>query len=92
VWSTIGADATVSGATLAVASSAVSVACDGAEKHTNKAVASINAERPLALIFIFGDLPIPLVPKNRNEPDGVSVAGQKKGNLWAAGGKNWAVA
>jgi hypothetical protein len=48
----MGADAAVSGSTLAVTSSARSVACDGAEKHTNNAVATINAERPLALIFI----------------------------------------
>jgi hypothetical protein len=63
---------------LAAALSALAAACDGPAKHTKSPVANINAERPLALIFI-GQSPHLPAPKDAMRPWGVSAAGQKKG-------------
>src|SRR5882724_13066243 len=73
----MGGPAALSGFELAAASSAPVAAGDGPARHTKSPVASINAERPLALIVI-GNLPICPPPK-RNEPPRVSATGQKKG-------------
>jgi hypothetical protein len=73
-----GASARSSDFPLAAALSALAAACDGPAKQTKITVASINAERPLALIFI-ANLPILPAPKSAMSPWGVSAAGQKKG-------------
>jgi hypothetical protein len=62
----------------ATALSAAVAACDGPAKHTKSPVATINAERPLALIVI-GNLPMCQPPDGGKKPRGVSAAGQKKG-------------
>ena len=62
----------------AAASSAPAAACDGPAKHTKSPVASINAERPLALMVIALISPF-ASPRREKRPRGVSAAGQKKG-------------
>ena len=57
--------------------SAPAPASDGPAKHTNSPAARINAERPLALIFIWQSPHLPAPGEKR--PCGVSAAGQKKG-------------
>jgi hypothetical protein len=58
----MGAPAAVSGFELAVVLSALAgAACDDPAKHTKSPAASINAQRPLALIVI-GNLPFLPVP------------------------------
>jgi hypothetical protein len=57
---------------------ALAAACDGPAKHTNIPVASINAERPLALVVIWQSPHLP-VPGSEMRPCRVSAAGQKKG-------------
>src|SRR5947208_9475484 len=63
---------------LSAALSALAAACDGPAKHTKSPVARINAERALALIFIWKSPHLPAL-KGAMRPWGVSAAGQKKG-------------
>jgi hypothetical protein len=58
--------------------SALAAACDGPAKHTHNPVASINAERPLALIIMWQSPHLP-APESEMRPRRVSTAGQKKG-------------
>src|SRR6202020_1066966 len=70
------------------APSALAVACDGPAKHTNSPVASINAERPLALIIMWQSphLPVP----GAKETSRRVHSGAEKGNLRASPGENGA--
>jgi hypothetical protein len=63
---------------VAALSALAAIVGDGAAKHTNSPVASINAERPLALIFMWQSPHLP-VPEGEMRPRCVSTAGQKKG-------------
>src|SRR3954469_19153098 len=54
------------------------VAGDGPAKHTNSPVATINAERPLALTIMWQSPHLP-VPTSEMRPRAMSRAGQKKG-------------
>ena len=76
---------------VAVALSAVVAACDGPAKHTHSPVASINAERPLALIIIWQSPHLP-VPRRERRPARVSTARQKKGIFGRTPGENRAAA
>src|ERR1700682_5120312 len=82
----MGAPAALSGFELTAALSASAPACDGPAKHTKSPVASINAERPLALIVI-GNLPICQPPK-RNETLRRVRSGAERGNLRASPGES----
>src|SRR5260370_30813613 len=73
-----GAPAVSSDFALAAALSALAAACDGPAKHTKSPVARINAERPLALIFISQSPHLP-APKGAMRPLRVSAARPKKG-------------
>src|SRR5258708_22744471 len=73
-----GAPTVSSDFVLAAALSALVAACDGPAKHTKSPVASINAECPLASIFIWQSPHLP-APKGAMRPRGVAAAGQKKG-------------
>jgi hypothetical protein len=63
---------------VAVLSALAAIVGDGPAKHTNSPVASINAERPLALIIIWQSPHLP-APESEMSPRCVSTAGQKKG-------------
>jgi hypothetical protein len=63
---------------LAAVASVPAAACEGPAKHTQSPAASINAERPLPLIFILAISPF-ASPKSEMRPHGVSTARQKKG-------------
>src|ERR1019366_2580110 len=65
--SAMGAPAALSDFEPAVALSVPAAACDGPAKHTKSPVASINAERPLALIVIWQSPHLP-APKNEMRP------------------------
>src|ERR1700738_3140584 len=82
----MGAPAALSGFELTPPLAASGPACDGPAKHTKSPIASINAERPLALIVI-GNLPICQPPK-RNENSGRVHSGAEKGNLRAGAGES----
>jgi hypothetical protein len=61
----------------AVVSEPAAIAGNGAARHTNIPVAMINAERPLALIFIWQSPHLPA--RSEMRPRCVSTPGQKKG-------------
>src|SRR6266404_5631822 len=82
----MGAPAALSGFELTAVLSVPGSACDGPAKHTKNPVASINAERPLALIVI-GNLPICQPPK-RNETSRRVRSGAERGNLRASPGES----
>jgi hypothetical protein len=83
------ADVAVSDFDAAVALLALAaLAGNGAAKHANSPVARINAEQPLALIFMC-NLPI-CPPPMRNETPLHVHTGAKKGNLRARRGESWA--
>jgi hypothetical protein len=66
-------------------------ACDGPAKHTQSPATSINAERPLPLIFIWLIFILAISPfaspKSEMRPHGVSTARQKKGIFRESGQK-----
>jgi hypothetical protein len=82
--------AALSGFVLAVVVSVPTAACEGPARHTKIPVASINAERPVALIIIWQSPHLP-VPK-RNETLTRVHSGAKKGNLRASPGEKGATA
>jgi hypothetical protein len=63
---------------VAVLSALAAIVGDGPAKHTNNPVASINAERPLALIIMWQS-PHFARPQSEMRPCRVSTAGRKKG-------------
>src|SRR5260370_15086586 len=73
-----GAPTVSSDFVLAAALSALVAACDGPAKHTNSPVASINAECPLASIFIWQSPHLPAL-KGAMRSRCVSAPGQKTG-------------
>src|SRR6202051_1539394 len=75
---------------LAVVASLPAAAGDGPAKHTQSPATSINAERPLPLIFIRQSPHLPVPRRNETSPRGHSAA--KKGNLRASPGKSGAIA
>src|SRR5947208_3249573 len=70
---------------LSAALSALAAACDGPAKHTKSPVARINAERALALIFIWKSPHLPAL-KGAMRPWGVSAAGESRAT--ACAGRN----
>ena len=66
---------------LAAVASLPAAAGDGPAKHTQSPAASINAERPLPLIFIWQSPHLPVPGRNETSPRVHSAA--KKGNLRA---------
>jgi hypothetical protein len=68
----------LAGFELTAAPSTPVAACDGPAKHAHNPVANINAERPLALIFILAISPF-ASPRSEKRPRGVSAARRKKG-------------
>jgi hypothetical protein len=71
---------------LAAALSVLAAACDGPAKHTKTPVASINAERPLALIFIWKS-PLCQPPKAQSDPGACPQRGKKRESSGCSGRK-----
>jgi hypothetical protein len=69
--------AVVTASPLEVAATLAPVVQDTPAKHTNKPVATINAERPLALIII-GNLPICPNPRSKRDCAACSQRGKKR--------------